>query len=755
MVNKAINVILLAVALLWGAGAQAQSVGLVLSGGGAKGIAHIGVIQALEENGIPIDYVTGTSMGAIVGGLYAAGYSPKEMLALIASKGFRDWSTGTINNKLTYYFLRPKPSPALFNINLGENKHSQLTSVLPMSLINPLPMNLAFVELFTPYTAQCGADFDRLFVPFRCVTSNVYAKHKVVLRGGSLGDAVRMSMSFPVVFHPIMMDSIPMYDGGIYDNFPVDVMVEDFNPDKIIGIDVSTPTPPDARSMMAQLEMMIMQPDDYPFPYDKGVYIHMDLNKYSLLDFGQYQAIYDFGYRRAVACMDSIKALVGPRRADSAPRRAQWKRDTPQVRFATDSVRVDGGTKRQNEYLRSMFVRRGQPATFGLDALRRDYYRAISPEQIQNLVPYPIYNRDDSTFSLDLDAVVRRRWNLAIGSYLSSSTNSMLYLAGGYGTLNHNAADVGLRTWIGQTYLAADIGARLQLDTENPSALSLHLVADRKRYDQSASTFFDVHVPDFVSKSRLSAEAAYSLAAGRSGIASFGAGYGYLHDRYYENLHKGDGRRDIYFNLWEGFAKYEYSTLNRPFYPTSGAQYVAEARGVLGRHDHGNMRWAQARLQSINYFATSRHFSLGTQANALLSSRPLIHGYAANVVSAPSFNPTPESYNAFNRAFHANSYVTAGLMPVYLFGSGTLQLRGQFHAFVPLRRFLPDATADKGVRYGDWLGNVEFFGSMAAVVSLPWASVSAFGNYLSKPARNWSFGISLGFFMEAPKFLGN
>ena len=91
-----------------------QSVGLVLSGGGAKGIAHIGVIQALEDNNIPIDYITGTSMGAIVGGLYASGYTPAEMLELIGSKGFADWSTGKVDSDNTYYLLEPVRSPAFF-----------------------------------------------------------------------------------------------------------------------------------------------------------------------------------------------------------------------------------------------------------------------------------------------------------------------------------------------------------------------------------------------------------------------------------------------------------------------------------------------------------------------------------------------------------------------------------------------------------------------------------------------------------------
>ena len=89
----------------------AQKVGLVLSGGGAKGAAHIGVIKALEENGIPIDYITGTSAGAIVGSLYAMGYTPEEMVELMLSKEFSYWQTGTVENEYKYYFKRPVPTP--------------------------------------------------------------------------------------------------------------------------------------------------------------------------------------------------------------------------------------------------------------------------------------------------------------------------------------------------------------------------------------------------------------------------------------------------------------------------------------------------------------------------------------------------------------------------------------------------------------------------------------------------------------------
>lgn len=92
-------------------------VGLVLSGGGAKGIAHVGVIKALEDNDIPIDYVAGTSMGAIVGSLYSCGYSPERMMELFTSEGFHYWSTGTIPKDDVYYFTKPEPTPRWLSLN--------------------------------------------------------------------------------------------------------------------------------------------------------------------------------------------------------------------------------------------------------------------------------------------------------------------------------------------------------------------------------------------------------------------------------------------------------------------------------------------------------------------------------------------------------------------------------------------------------------------------------------------------------------
>ena len=125
---------------------NAQSVGLVLSGGGAKGMAHIGLIRVLEENNIPIDYIAGTSVGAIVGGLYAAGYSTDEMEELFKSDDFYFWSTGKIQHEYQYYFKRPEPEPAWLQLRLAK-KEDKIKVLPPTNIIPEEQMDFAFMQL--------------------------------------------------------------------------------------------------------------------------------------------------------------------------------------------------------------------------------------------------------------------------------------------------------------------------------------------------------------------------------------------------------------------------------------------------------------------------------------------------------------------------------------------------------------------------------------------------------------------------------
>ena len=170
-----------------------EKVGLVLSGGAAKGLIHIGVIKALEENNIPIDYITGTSIGAIIGSLYAIGLSPEEMIEIFKSRDFASWQTGEILPEDLYYFRKLPQKPDLFNVSFRINQEDSITltsKILPVNLVNPRQMNFALLSIYASSTAACQGDFDKLMVPFRCVASDIYDKEAVVHSAGDLGDAV-------------------------------------------------------------------------------------------------------------------------------------------------------------------------------------------------------------------------------------------------------------------------------------------------------------------------------------------------------------------------------------------------------------------------------------------------------------------------------------------------------------------------------------------------------------------------------------
>lgn len=754
-----------------------QSVGLVLSGGGAKGIAHIGVIKALEDADIPIDYITGTSMGAIVGGLYACGYTTEEMMDLLLSRGFSFWSTGRTDPGLVYGFARPEPTPALINVPFATSKRKTSADSVMASIINPLPMNFAFMELFAGYTAQCGGDFDRLFVPFRCVASDVAANCKVVHRGGSVGDAIRTSMTFPIVFQPISVDGRLLYDGGLFDNFPVDVMQQDFAPDFIIGVDVSSSSQGPQTSLLDQVNNLVDRPQSYEVPDSLGIKIRVHLDQFGLLDFPAARRIYQVGYDKAMSMIDSIKGRVISRTPAVARNtaRAVFKSKTPYVRF--DSVTVTGATPRQNLYIEYMF-RPAHADTFGIRHARESFYRSISNGRLKDLYPQALYNDSTRLFKLSLRAAPKNELNVGLGGYISSSASSYLFLSGGFNTLSFSSVSAGLNAWIGQSYMAGQFKAALNLHTGVPSALGLTAVVSRLRFFETDRLFFEDNRPAFIVDHEYYTRLFYDLACGSLGKLSLAVGYGHLYDSYFrlDSHQPGESyqRDNTTHDLGQIRAEYINSTLDAVNYASAGHRYQFTAMGVMGysRYRTGGAerpqsygrhpKWMQLEVRTDNYFAAGKHFVLGLHSDIMLSTRKLSGDYDADIVNAPAFYATPSMHNVFNAQFRANSFVAATLEPIYKFNS-SLSARLSLSAFLPVRRILPDGAAGNSMsrqamvrasRYGDWFSDPRFFGEAVISYALPIpATVSAYVNYASSGVRPWSVGLAMGIFLHAPKFL--
>jgi len=209
-------------------------VGLVLSGGGARGLAHVGVIQVLEEMKIPIDCIAGTSMGAIVGGLYAAGMSPAEMEKFVTSvewnEAFKDKPPPS---ELTF---RRKQDAAdyLINFDLGY-RDGKFT--IPKGLLQGQNLNLILKSLLLH--TEGIEDFSRLNIPFRAVAADIETGEAVILERGELVKAIRASMSIPGLFAPVEINDKILVDGGIADNLPVDI-ARQMGADIVIAVDIGT-----------------------------------------------------------------------------------------------------------------------------------------------------------------------------------------------------------------------------------------------------------------------------------------------------------------------------------------------------------------------------------------------------------------------------------------------------------------------------------------------------------------------------------
>ncbi|MFU8860012.1 MAG: patatin-like phospholipase family protein [Cyclonatronaceae bacterium] len=206
-------------------------VGIAFSGGGAKGLAHIGVLKVLEEVNMPIDYITGTSMGALVGGLYAIGYSPEFMQDLVLNLNWNELFSDEIRRR--YMPMEEKYWDGRFLITLPF-KSGQLR--LPAGLVAGQHISMLLSNLTWEYHAV--NDYNRLPIPFACIATDLETGEAIVMRSGVLSESIRASISIPTIFTPVRVDSQVVVDGGVVRNLPVSDVVE-MGADIVIGVNVS------------------------------------------------------------------------------------------------------------------------------------------------------------------------------------------------------------------------------------------------------------------------------------------------------------------------------------------------------------------------------------------------------------------------------------------------------------------------------------------------------------------------------------
>jgi NTE family protein len=752
---------------------SAQKVGLVLSGGGAKGATHIGVIKALEENHVPIDYITGTSIGAIIGSLYAMGYSPDEMLELLLSDEFGYWQSGRVESEYIYYFKKPDATPEIAHFSIDISDSLQIkTKFLPQSLVNPIQMNQAFMGLFAQATAKAGWNFDNLFVPFRCVGADVYNKKPILFKNGDLGDAVRVSMSFPFVFKPIWKDSVPLFDGGIYDNFPVNPMKEAFHPDFIFGCAVAGTQTKPSENIYNQMEALIMQKTEYDIPEDEGMILKFSFPDVSLLDFPRAKELMDTGYKRTMELMDSIKGRVTREVTpqEVAERRKAYKESLPPLIFR--NIHVTGVNEAQKAYVEAQ-LHRDIYGEFTMEEFRRAYFKMLTYSKIKEIIPHAVYNRKEKKFDLYLDITIKDEILVGFGGNISSHQANQLFLGLGYQNISSFASDLNANFQMGNSFDGVLLNNRFFLQTRIPAYVNVRGVFSNKKYTESQSLFYEDMVPSIIKQKELYMSLDFGFPFLNKAKSEISFSYGKLDDYYFQTSSISFPNASFdhsWYNTFSGSLDIERNSFDFKQYPTSGrkqflkAMYVRASENYkpasnshLQLFENKTHSWLQVRGHWQHFHVMSPTFNMGFSGEVMVSSKNLMNNYTASILQAPAFTPTPHSEIVFNEAFRANQYVAAGVSPIVKLNK-MVHIRADLFCFVPFYEIKKETRteANKYIDipyYGRFMRSFEYMGETAFVIQLPFASISVYANGYSYPKKNFNFGLNIGYLIFNPKML--
>ncbi|WP_375417277.1 patatin-like phospholipase family protein [uncultured Hymenobacter sp.] len=659
---------------------RAQKVGLVLSGGGAKGLAHIGVLKQLEKNRIPIDYIIGTSMGAVIGSMYAAGYSPREIEEIVLTPEFQNWTSGKQLESKTFNYLTAEPSPSA--LRLGVAIDTALNVHASTQLVNDLNLNFALARLLAPAGARAGYDFDKLFVPFRCLAAEVFTRKQVIQKSGLISDAVRNSMAVPLAFRPIRnLDGRYLFDGGVYNNFPTDVMRQEFQPDVIIGVNVGDvaykkyPFKKDDDLLTSTILFLGANVADTLSVGRNGIFIQPNLDGFGGADFDQVKPLIALGDTAAMLKMDLIKQRIA-RRVDSVDlqqRRRLFQEGAPTPRFT--QVRVQGLREDQNEYASKFFRRQGR--TYTIDEIEEGYYRLAADDYFGNIYPRIRYSEEQQGYVFSVDAQRNNNVAAEVGFVLSNQPIDNLYFGLEYRYLRRLLYSFGGNVSLGRFYNGAQGSFRVNVPGRLPFYVAPEIIYNQWNYQKTGG---------FLSRNVLSTQV-------RQQDTKLGLQVG-VSPNYRSRVLldvSAFSTRDDYTNSGEitsaatldkttfrgGTAAVQFArnTLNRKQYATGGLRVVASLRGVTGaarytpgtesmvEANSGHKQWLQFRATAEKYFPIKqdeRH-AWGYFLELTASGQGTFSTYRSSLTTAPVFAPLPDARTLFLDHYRSARYAAAGL----------------------------------------------------------------------------------------------
>ena len=728
-----------------------------MSGGGASGLAHIGVLKALEENHIPVHCIAGTSIGSIIGGLYASGYSPTEMEQMVKDEGFIKLTKGELSPKQGYYLHKREDyaSWIMFKLSL----ENSFLANLPTNLINSVPIDFFLMETFAGANAASKYNFDSLMIPFRCVASDIEKKKSVTFRKGDLPSAIRASMSYPFYIRPISIDSTLLFDGGLYNNFPADIMYKELYPDFIIGSSVSeNSASPNDDDLFLQLRNMLMSKSNFN-PVCENAIVIEPWADVSIFNFETAQRLIDSGYVTTMRQMPKIKAHIYNYENPIAlnEKRLTFKEKASSSKIIYNKIIIKGGTESMRNFVWKNIS--NNQKTLTIKQLKKQYFRMMSDDKIKSAYPTTLLDTLTGKYSLTLNTKKEKHLFFDVGGNLSNKPISNFFLGLQYNHIGKIGFTAYINGYLGKLNSSSLAKLRFNFATKVPFYIEPSFTISRWDYYKSSTLFYNFGKPSYLIQEDLFGEINVGAPTGNIAKIVLTGGMSEWKNRYYQtdNFTRLDTSDLSIFNFGYAQLSYQINTLNRKQYATEGTNLFLRIKLLSGFESYypgstsldtiNTIRspahdWFNIKLSIDKYVKPIKYFKIGVFAEGVYSSQDFFRNYKATILSAPSFNPMPESQTLFVDDYRAHQYLSGGLKAIATpYKNFDLRFEGYFYQPIYSILKTDDGKAKNSTPF---LYN-HFLGMGTFVYHSPVGPLSIGVNYYDKTDNNFSFFFHVGY----------
>jgi NTE family protein len=690
----------------------------------------------------------------LVGSLYAVGFSPQEIRAIVVSEKFSLMSQGKLPEAKKFFLYDNDYNASLLSIPFS--KDSLIYKSLPTKLITPSLLDFELLRLLGIPSASVGENFDKLFIPFRCVSADIVNKEAISYKTGPLNEKIRASITYPFFMNAIRVDGKLMFDGGMYNNFPADVMYRDFDPDFIIGSNVSgNATAPREDDLLSQLTNMLVTYSNYELPCENGLMINQKLSV-STFDFANAERAINEGYITGLKYVDSLKKLID-RRIDPEALRLRRLAFRNKIKiFEISQVSATTTNNERSEYAEKAIKNPLKEERIDFETFEKRYFRTYAAKHIETIFP-KLELLEDSTYRVNLKVQKFKSFQLDIGGHFSTRTVNTGFVGLRYTYVKRNAYTLLANSYFGRFYTSARGQFNFEPASKIPFQLSANFQANRWDFFSNFSQFSAEQKPSYLIQNETSGSVSLSLPIANTAKMKAEVKGFELNDSYYQDDNYGlkDTLDKTRFNGFSTSLSLTQNSLNRKQWATSGQFLQVKVKAVNGielsnpgstsvikddtRQAH---KWISISGEYQRYVLNNRFFHLGFHVLGVFNAQPRFANYTASILATNTFEPLPDMSTFFLKEYRAPQQMGIGLNLVFSIRKN-IDIRFDSYYHQPFKVLVEGPNG--GYSQSQFFKGQSYLGAASAIYSSPFGPIRFTVNYFALQKRPFNFQLSYGY----------